>query len=330
MRFSKSLFTLCIVAALASGSRGALASDPTEASVEAHALTSKAAALYDEGIVAYKKGQWANAHASFLAAWSLKKHWQIAANLADCELELGKAREAAEHAAFYLRNAPADRRARAQALLDRATAKVGTLIVTVDPAGVDVFVDGQPIGKSPLEDPVFVAPGHHMLEAHAGAKFGSAEVDVAAGARKPVTLALKDPAPPVVPASRGPSLPIVISGAAVGAVALATGIALLAVSGTKAGEGDKLLDELHQAKIGCASPPMAGKCSDLLDLRREQGTLHNVGVPFVVAGALVGAATVVYALVPRRKADDTAKGVSWRVLPAAGPGGGGVLISGSF
>jgi len=74
MRTSSALFTLCTVAALSLGSRVALAVDPAESSAETSAFTAKAAALYDEGLTAFKQGRWSDAHAAFLAAWSLKKH----------------------------------------------------------------------------------------------------------------------------------------------------------------------------------------------------------------------------------------------------------------
>jgi hypothetical protein len=328
MRASTALSLLLVLVSLGLRAPPARAAEPAEASAEAHALTAKAAALYDEGVAAYKKGQWAMAHAAFVAAWSLKKHWQIAANLADCELQLGKARDASEHAAFYLRNAPADRRGRAQALLDKATTKVGALVVNVAETGAEILVDGQPVGRAPLADPVFVEPGHHALEAHAGAKFGAVQVDVIAGAQRPVTIALKDPtAPPVVPEKRGPSLPLVVGGAAVGGASLVTGIALLAASASRAAKGDELLDKVHSSGAACASPPQAGTCSDLLAARKDQGTFHNVGVPMLVGGLVVGAATAVYALVPRSSAT---RGAGWLVVPSAGPSSGGVWVSGRF
>ena len=76
MHFWRIVPFLFITGSLLGSAGSARAADPTESAAEANALTAKAAALYDEGVVAYKNGQWAPARASFLAAWSLKKHWQ--------------------------------------------------------------------------------------------------------------------------------------------------------------------------------------------------------------------------------------------------------------
>src|SRR5512132_2502170 len=71
------LLTALLLASVALAPGLALAADPAEKTVEAHALTDKAATLYDEGVVAFRKSKWAEARASFLAAWALKQHWQI-------------------------------------------------------------------------------------------------------------------------------------------------------------------------------------------------------------------------------------------------------------
>ena len=92
-------------------------------------MTDKARQLYEEGLASIQKQKWLEARASLLAAWALNKHWQIAANLAGCELELGKFRDAAEHAAYYLKNSPPDRHEKAEGQLKRAKA-TGTVTLS--------------------------------------------------------------------------------------------------------------------------------------------------------------------------------------------------------
>ena len=60
----------------AAGTAGAASAGP-----ESDAWTKKARELYNDGTKAYKQSKWAEAHALFSAAWSLKKQYQIAANL---------------------------------------------------------------------------------------------------------------------------------------------------------------------------------------------------------------------------------------------------------
>src|SRR5277367_5778545 len=158
MRLHYSLF-LCAMGVLAVAQPRAGWAAPPTSTPETEAMTEKARQLYDEGLAAFKKGKVAEAHASYLAAWSLNKHWQIAANLADTEIELSKFREAAEHATYYLANAPANRTERAEALLKRALVRVAVLTITVEPAGAEVLVDDALAGTAPLPQPVFLDPG---------------------------------------------------------------------------------------------------------------------------------------------------------------------------
>src|SRR5262245_21625199 len=130
-RFFASCLALAVVTAPALRS---YAADP----VADEALTKKAAALYDEGVAAYRKSKWAAARASFLASWALKKHWQIAGNLGDCELKLGLYRDAAEHLSFFLRTMPQPTE-EAEKLLQQAREKTSRLAIRVDTDGADVL-----------------------------------------------------------------------------------------------------------------------------------------------------------------------------------------------
>ena len=47
----------------------------------------------------------------------------------------------------------------------KARAKVGALAITVDPPGAEVLVNGLSVGKTPLQDVVFVDPGPVFVEA---------------------------------------------------------------------------------------------------------------------------------------------------------------------
>src|SRR5262249_22124873 len=60
---------------------------------------------YEDGVAAVKLSRWAKAYDSFLAAWKLKQHFQIAVNLGHAELKLGKYRDAAEHLTYFLQEA---------------------------------------------------------------------------------------------------------------------------------------------------------------------------------------------------------------------------------
>src|SRR5262245_11666729 len=65
--------------------------------------TEKARELHAQGDRLYERGEYARAHTAYVAAWSLKKHYQIAGNLGDCEVRIGKYRDAAEHLSYFIR-----------------------------------------------------------------------------------------------------------------------------------------------------------------------------------------------------------------------------------
>ncbi|MEO5729518.1 MAG: hypothetical protein ABI134_34785, partial [Byssovorax sp.] len=81
---------------------------PSSGKLKSEAATEKARELYNDGLKAYRAAQWEKARVAFLASWALVQHYQIAANLSDCELKTGHFRDAAEHAAYYAREMPRD------------------------------------------------------------------------------------------------------------------------------------------------------------------------------------------------------------------------------
>lgn len=284
-------------------------------------LSDTARELFVKGVKAFEHGQWEQCRAALLAAFAIKPHAQVAGNLADCELKLGKHREAAEHAWFSLRvlrpDAPSERRASIEAMLKEAQAKVGTLRIVVEDA--EVLVDGRPVGRAPLAGPVFVEPGRHAIEAlRAGDTSARATVEAAAGETREVVLAFKK--------SEGPAKPIVIGGAATAGVALVAGVVLLGVSAAKAKTASELQDKVRKAG-GCVDDS-AGDCADLHSAGTARAALGNAGFWTVLAGGTVGVVTLVYGVVGGSKAAPAKAG--WQAVPVVTTGGGGLLVKATF
>src|SRR4051812_35204786 len=85
---------------------GAPASGQVSAGEAAQPHADAQAALdYEAGVKAAEQGDTARAYTLLVKAWSLKRHFQVAANLGLTELDLGKHRDAAEHLAYFLREA---------------------------------------------------------------------------------------------------------------------------------------------------------------------------------------------------------------------------------
>jgi hypothetical protein len=311
-------------------------------------MTEKARELFAEGVKAYKQSRWADAHASFLAAWALSKHYSIAGNLADCELKLGLHRDAAEHFARYVREMGKDSTSTPQEQKDgearyaQARAKVGQADVQVSVPGAEVYVDGKLIGKAPLEDPVFLDPGSHVIEARSE-EYPAARVSIEAkaGVAQPVTLTLaktKDvvvaPPPPSgsvtpPPPSPRPVWPIAV-GAGATAVFLIGGISFTVLANGKGKDAltlDKtLVHQDHQRCVGAG--PIDMRCSELDTITRDWDTFQNVAVGTFVGAGVFAVGTVAYLLWPAPKAKKAK--MDLHVAPVLGAGHGGMIIGGAF
>jgi hypothetical protein len=300
------------------------------------ALTDKARQLYVEGLSALEKSQWAEAHASFLAAWRINPQYQIASNLGVSEVKLGKYREAAEHLTYYLREAPAKKvkeRERAKVLLDEALAKVATIKLTVTPTGADILVNGVVVGRSPLLDPLFVAPGSCVLEARfEGYDSGKRPLSVVAGAAQDVSIDLHRPnvvtKPYVAPDSDGPDPRILIAGGVTAGVAVGAGVVLTILANGKAANASEKLTSLESqgGDKACLVESFASACDDLHGLRQNAATFGNVAVWSFIGAGVVGTGTLVYAFVtPRRP-----KEPSIQAVPLVSVRGAGLMLSGSW
>jgi hypothetical protein len=302
MRSATNTTVACLAALLLALPATARATGPSP-SPETTVMTDKARQLYEEGLAAIQKSKWLEARASLVAAWSLNKHWQIAANLAGCELELGKFRDAAEHAAFYLQNAPLDRRARAEAVLARAKQKIGTLTVNASPDAAEVRVDGDVVGQVPLDGPLYLEPGVHVVLVRAPGRADAMQnVPLAAGESRAITVSAPDaPPPPPTPSRTGPSTALLVAGGVTTGVALVVGTALEVASKSKASTAstDFATVVMQRGPAACAQQTAPG-CQALNDTIVSKSTLGSAAAWTFIGAGVVGAATLVYGLAAPR------------------------------
>ncbi|WP_437915446.1 PEGA domain-containing protein [Sorangium sp. So ce302] len=348
MRKQPLLWSWSVAVALMTQAAGAQQPATAAAAGETDALTDKARQLYEEGRQAAAAGKWADAHASFLAAWAIKPHYQIASNLGVACLKLGKHRDAAEYLTRYLREAPATKvneRQNAEASLKEALAKVASVTVQVTPAGAEVTVDGAVVGKAPLADRVFLAPGEHeigaKLEGYAPATRPLAAV---AGRAETVTVQLErapvagvgarpfvvEPAAPVAPRNELRT-PLLVAGGVVAGAGIVTGVVFAVLSGNRADRAEEVRNELSGRWNGERLCPDGDvpKCRELKDAVLDEIHFSNIGFWSLVAGGTVGVGTLVYGLVTMN-AEPPKPGQGARVAPLLGPGTAGVSLSGSF
>jgi hypothetical protein len=129
--------------------------------------TSRSTELFKNGKAAFAKGDMAEAERLFGQALAIRKSSDIAANLAQSELEQQKFRAAAEHFQWALANllpsASDQQRKAVETGLARSRAEVAVLRLDIKPEGATVLVGQQNLGKSPVNGGVFVDAGEVIV-----------------------------------------------------------------------------------------------------------------------------------------------------------------------
>jgi tetratricopeptide (TPR) repeat protein len=129
-----------------------------------------ARARFADGVAAYKTGKYEEARLSFQQSYALRPAPPTLRNLAATELKTGRYLEAARHFTTYLKTtkpSEIDHREVVQKWLEEAKAHCAMLVVETNVAGVEIDVDGETLGRTPLSgDPWLVEPGEHVVKAH--------------------------------------------------------------------------------------------------------------------------------------------------------------------
>ena len=285
--------------------------------------TVEARRRYQEGNAAMKLQQWERAHEAYLQAWRQRPHWQVAGSLGEVELLLGRFSEAANHLAFFLREAQdvsPEETEQVQEWLAQARASASRVTITTSPPGADVFLDGVEIGRALLRREVYVEPGKHVIAGRLGSCAATESVDVGAGQSRAVTLRCEPTTPDlkasvVAPAaglaSRPPSSPahraIVIAGASVSLASFGLGlgsVAMFAAKGRKAKENNESV----------AGPNAAA-----------EARFKSVALWSFLAAGVVGGGTVVYEIASSRSSRPPVRG-----SVVVGPTGAAAMLQGEF
>ncbi|WP_437511478.1 PEGA domain-containing protein [Sorangium sp. So ce1099] len=314
------------------------------------AMSDKARKLYIEGVMAAEKERWADAYASFVAAWALQKHYTIAGGMGTCELMLHRYRDAAEHLAFYVREiekdatTTAEERAAAVETYAQARAKVGAVLVSVNVQGADVLVDGARVGTAPLADPVFLEPGAHTITVQReGYVPLEKRVEVAAGsevrsafelARPPASGPLRPVAEPSPRPATKANMGVIVAGGSVAAVGVIAGVVFTFVANGKASDAKQqwyVVDEIGNGSVSCSNPApgnAATQCEKLVSLVDDKDLFSDLALWSFVGGGVATLGTLGYywyattSSVPEKR--------HLRILPLVTPSVGGLAAGGVF
>jgi hypothetical protein len=170
-----------------------------------------ARSLMDQGDDLRNKGDVKGALVRFKAANDIMHVPTTALEVARTQIALGQLVEARDTLAQIMSSAPTprepaqfrDARAEAQKLDATLEPRVPSLTVTVngapEGAGVSLSVDGVAVPAAVIGLPRRLDAGHHVLVATTSTQEGRAEIDIAEGEKKEITITLATVAKPVAP-----------------------------------------------------------------------------------------------------------------------------------
>jgi len=215
-----------ICAALATSlllaSTGAWAQEPSKKDV------AEAKSLFKEGIGLYKNGKHAQALEKFRSSYELRPHWKLHLNIGLCYKELAMYTAAkTEFAAFIEEGGGkvnADEKKQVLMELENLEKIIAVLDIDAGPTGAEIQLDGKSQGLAPLDDPIEVDPGSHVLEVSLEGHYPyREEFLVSKGEQKSVQVTLEkepeevpdEPVEPVEPVELGDDL-VAVTGQPVG------------------------------------------------------------------------------------------------------------------
>jgi hypothetical protein len=315
--------------------------------------------FFQRGRALHQEKKWTLAEDQYRRAWELEKTFRIAANLALVELKLGEARDAAVHLTFALAHLPADDpkmaevRAHLEGMRQEALREIGLLTIRAAPTGADVFLDDEPVGKTPLEGPLFVSPGHRVIRVEQpGTRGFVRDLTVEPGGEYDLAVSLEpeqakaatpDPTPPPIatrreaPRSAVPPRTIVLASGAVLALGATGAGAVFAVQwSSERRHAQELLGEVNAAsRPGSACTPGTSSLPEACaDLRRSVARANDLGeratIAFAIGGGLAAATVATYFLWPNESAHPDSSPHGARITPLLGAGVSGVRLDGAF
>lgn len=295
---------------------------------------------FQEGVAFAKEGKYKEAREAFLQAYALHQDSTTLWNLALSEMKSELPLSAVRHLREYLKRDDRDpvNVAVAPQLLERLRAQVSELSIDA-PAESEVRVDGERVGdRAPLDGPVVVPPGPHVIEAQLGTKVVRVEATTDLGATTPVHLVFSEgsagalaphaappsaltPPPSDAPSSASP-MRFVLPGAlvAVGAGGIVAGVVFAGGARDDTSEAEAI----QRQNPGACADRTSAPCTRIADLASSRDTKATWSTVSYVAGgavAAVGLGWLVYELA--KKPEPRAA----HVTPMIGPGVAGGAMS---
>ncbi|MCB9582825.1 MAG: PEGA domain-containing protein [Polyangiaceae bacterium] len=295
-----------------------------------------------------------------------KQSYDIAGNLGDVELTLGKPRDAAEHLEYSYRNWPTGKQEARQRTLERlsqAKKLVGALEISVNVDGAEITVNDTSAGRAPLNHDVFVEAGAVSISVTApGYATETKTVPVAKGESRKVAIELTADGSAGAAATGGNGgnggagnngnggdsgaagsggttvstdgmsgkTVALIAGGALTVASAATWIGFYFAQKSTKDDANGLLDQIggELGPNGCSSQPDHSLCTQLADKNDTGKTQKTLSTIGGIGFAAFGAATAaVWFLWPDEKQDSA---VTPQLAPTIAKDEIGVTVRGSF
>ncbi len=311
----------------------------------------KARRLFRQGIKLYKRGMHLDALQKFRKARKIYPSYKIDLNIGGVLDSMGRRTEAAVYFEKFLINATKAPRPVIRSAQDRLAQlkkKLASVKVTCQEEGATVLMDGKSMGKVPLELPIYVEPGKHLLTAEKpGLLPFRQQQELVAGQHITVDIRLEEkPAPVKKPASQpAPKKPVVVappvpagpdeallqkhrSRSLLAYTTLGVGLALAAGAGLLCTVGWVSGEESYSAYKDEVLPELIGE--HWQDVKTSR---NMITAGYIMAGAAaVSLGVSIFAFATRPRLEQPARATSAlpsiRLAPTAG--GGLLSISGGF
>lgn len=295
--------------------------EPRPEAIEAH----------DQGVKQFDAGDYPAALASFQKAYDLSPTFQILYNIGRASRRTGDYKRSLEAFETYLKDGgdriKEERRADVEKTIEELKALIGSLDITVNVEGAQIYVDDVGVGTSPLAAPVRVNAGPHRVKVtFEGADPEVRDVDVTGGSVVPVEFELEvdqdvedtpEPDTPTgLPGSTWPSEVTIALWVATAAFAVGAG-----VTGTIAIVSSNDLETMRYAGPNLQPPPD----SDIRGTSERVDTMAQV-TNWLIAGAVVTGVSALYLTIAGATEPEGPPSAGASV----GIGPGGISLRGSF
>jgi tetratricopeptide (TPR) repeat protein len=307
---------------------------------------------FQSGVHWFKKADYQRALVEFSKANAVYPRGSTMRNIGLCQLKLGRPLEAMRffRAAIKAPDTKPEQRDLAKQDMADAYAQTGHILIHANDGASTLTVDGQEAGQA-LQDPVDVAPGHHLVEARFGAQTVRVEVDAPAGTTVTADVKVPDPSapvgpPPVAPTATQPAPvePQAPLSERPGFWSIRRGVGLgVAIFGAAALVGGEIFQSQAQneknsaAQIrngqplsACSGAQVAASCASLTAAQDAQQRDATWSVVSWVTGGVGLAAGAALLLWPQSQSQSSQATIRAAVEPFSMPHGSGLQLRGEF